>query len=110
MLFYGGKLLAHLSFEMEGADLVRVMEVNRHASILIDSDRSSPKTHVSATKKRIQQECEKRDIHCWITKGREIENYLNGDLLKKLNSEFPSISAKGPLKKSSMVRKSTRSP
>ena len=76
-VFYGGRLLFNTTFEDENIDnLVNLMNVNKNSIILIDSDKTSKSKPINATKKRIQQEYEKNNQLCWITKGKEIENYV----------------------------------
>lgn len=81
-VFYGGRLLSHLSLEDE-EDLINLMNVNRHAIIVLDSDKKNINSSLNKTKKRILDEAEKNGILTWVTKGREIENYIPEKLLKK---------------------------
>ena len=81
-VFYGGKLLSNLTFEDEN-DLINLMNVNRNAIILIDSDKKYNNSKINKTKKRIKEESEKNGVYVWITKGREIENYIPSYLIKK---------------------------
>jgi predicted ATP-dependent endonuclease of OLD family len=81
IMFYGGRLLSHLSFDagMEEAELISFISmftINRHSIVVIDSDKSSKSKSINNTKKRIQTEISTNDGLCWITKGREIENYI----------------------------------
>lgn len=43
---------------------------------MIDSDKKNRASRLNNTKKRIRQEIEKIGAICWITKGREVENYI----------------------------------
>lgn len=81
-VFYGGKLLSHLTFEDDIEELINLLKVNRNSIILIDSDKNSERARINVTKKRIQKECEENNIMCWITKGREIENYVPIEIIK----------------------------
>ena len=56
--------------------LVEILRINQHSVVIIDSDRPKPKIHLNKTKLRIRDECDDSESHCWITDGREIENYL----------------------------------
>jgi len=85
VMFYGGRLLSHLSMERdrvaetkedEGAELIQLLKINQHSAILIDSDRRKAADPLNATKTRIQTECATSGVFCWITPGREIENCL----------------------------------
>ena len=81
-VFYGGRLLSNLTLEEEN-DLINLMNVNRNAIILIDSDKKHNNSPINETKKRIKEEAEKNGVYVWITKGREIENYIPSNLIKK---------------------------
>lgn len=81
-VFYGGRLLSNLSLEDE-EDLINLMNVNRNAIIVLDSDKKNIKFPLNKTKKRILEEAEKNGIMTWVTKGREIENYIPEEILKK---------------------------
>ena len=74
-LYYGGRLLSHYTTK-ETEDLINILSTNRNAAIVIDSDKRSKQGHINDTKKRIQKEFEEKGMLCWITKGKEIENYL----------------------------------
>ncbi len=80
VMFYGGKLLSHLSCERDESenanDFIRLLRINQHSAIVIDSDRRSVDAPINATKERIRAECEKAGVFCWITEGKEIENCL----------------------------------
>ncbi len=81
-VFYGGRLLSNLSLEDEN-ELVNLMSVNRNAIIVLDSDKKRNNTPLNKTKKRIIEEAKKQGILVWVTKGREIENYIPELLVKK---------------------------
>lgn len=81
-VFYGGRLLSNLSLEDEN-ELVNLMSVNRNAIIVLDSDKKENNTPLNKTKKRIIEEAKKQGILVWVTKGREIENYIPELLVKK---------------------------
>lgn len=83
IMFYGGRLLSHLSFQNEKviSDLIPLLKLNRNAFVIMDRDGFSSSTKINATKKRVNEEI--GDKNCWITKGREIENYLTEETLKK---------------------------
>jgi hypothetical protein len=93
ILFYGGRLLSHLAFSADQSRLIQVLEVNRHAAIVMDSDRRSKSAKLNPTKERIRAECEERGIFVWITQGREIENYISNATLQELQKRFPNIKA-----------------
>lgn len=77
-VFYGGRLLAHLSSEDPGSveDGVCILSANRNCAILIDSDKRAQQSRINDTKQRIASEVRKNSGFAWVTKGREIENYI----------------------------------
>ena len=92
IMFYGGRLMSHLSAnETEVEDFIKLRKINRNMAILIDSDRDAPRKHLNDTKKRIIDEMVETPDLAWVTKGREIENYLSFDALQKaLKDMYPN--------------------
>lgn len=89
IMFYGGRLLSHLSFEVDENDpeisqFIDMLKLNRNVAVVIDSDKRKPRQHINKTKKRIQEEFEKIGAFCWITEGKEIENYLAPNVIKSV--------------------------
>jgi predicted ATPase len=84
IMFYGGRLLSHLSADdKEVEDFISLRALNRNTCIVIDSDKRFPQTPVNATKQRVQREFDNPPGFAWVTKGREIENYVPADILKR---------------------------
>lgn len=84
IMFYGGRLLCHLSADdSEVTEFIALRKINRNVAIVIDSDRSNSRTEINATKKRIEEEFRNAPGMTWITAGREIENYVEPDLMRK---------------------------
>ena len=84
IMFYGGRLLSHLSsHDDEVGEFIKLRSLNRNLAILIDSDRSIKGGRVNQTKQRIRRGVEEFGGLVWITKGREIENYIEFDVLKE---------------------------
>lgn len=84
-VFYGGRLLSNLSLsEKIENDLINLLNVNRNSIIVIDSDKKNINSKINITKRRIRDEAKKNNIMCWITKGREIENYIPDKLVKRI--------------------------
>lgn len=78
IMFYGGRLLSHLSFEFDDQnELMKMMKINPNAFILLDKD----KIPISKTKERVIQEI--GIANHWVTKGKEIENYLSLQVVNK---------------------------
>ncbi len=96
---YGGSNRAHLRVGSDGdAQLLDILRVCRKAAYVWDSDRDDESTPVNSTKSRIQQECEIMGVFSWETAGREIENYLSTDLLKRAYESpdmLPGMALKG---------------
>ncbi len=77
LMFYGGKLLSHLSAEDDAvAGFIELRRLNRHMSIVMDSDKADASTKVGDTKLRIEQEFKKGGGVAWLTIVRTIENYI----------------------------------
>lgn len=78
-VFYGGRLLSHLcAAEPDVVNKeVAILSTNRHVCIVIDSDKRAQQSRLNETKKRVSKEIEAAGGVAWITKGREIENYLS---------------------------------
>lgn len=77
-VFYGGRLLSHLScVEPDSVgNAISILSVNKNAIIIIDSDKKTKNSHINSTKKRLINEVESVDGFSWVTKGKEIENYI----------------------------------
>lgn len=84
IMFYGGKLLSHLSAD-DGQvdDFISLTSINRNSIIVIDSDKDKEDCEINETKKRVVDEFEKSGKIAWVTKGREIENYIDPDIYEK---------------------------
>jgi putative ATP-dependent endonuclease of the OLD family len=91
IMFYGGRLLSHLSMtkkEFLTDKFIELLRINRNSMIIIDRDGISSQSQINDTKKRINHETKKGN--CWITKGREIENYISKDtIIYWLKDKFP---------------------
>lgn len=90
IMFYGGRLLSHLSADdSEINEFISLRELNRNLAIVIDSDKRSPQSHVNETKRRVANELQETGF-AWVTKGREIENYVpHGKLQEAIRSLQP---------------------
>ena len=78
-VFYGGKLLSHLSSLNPTSDdinAVKILSVNRNAIVLMDSDKRDGAASVNSTKQRVSREVVEMGGVAWITAGREVENYI----------------------------------
>ncbi|MDD5022457.1 MAG: ATP-binding protein [Endomicrobiaceae bacterium] len=86
-LYYGGKLLAHYTTEDEKADVngtINILTTNHNSAIIMDSDKKTETASIGETKKRVKQEFENNKLFYWITKGKEIENYISFSNIEKV--------------------------
>ena len=86
ILFHGGSLIAHVSMEdakgdEDLSDFIRIQDLCRNSAVLIDSDKNSRSSRLKFHAKRISDEVNSDRTSVWITKGREIENYVAPDAL-----------------------------
>lgn len=81
-LYYGGRLLAQYSVE-DNDKLVSILTTNRNAAIILDSDKKNRQTPINATKKRIVGKFSEMKMFAWVTKGKEIENYLPVEAIRE---------------------------
>ena len=83
IMFYGGRLLSHLSANEEGVgDFIELSRLNRHMAIVIDSDKKNADDEINDTKRRVRDEFTENSDFVWITQGKEIENYLKPELIQ----------------------------
>lgn len=88
IMFYGGRLLSHLTAnDPEVDDFISLRRLNRNIAILIDSDKRYARQPINDTKRRVAGEFNQGPGFAWITKGREIENYIASDKLKAVIQE-----------------------
>lgn len=85
ILFYGGRLLSHLTGKVdESNELIQLFRANLHSIIVIDSDKTDSKKRINKTKQRIKKEFIQNQGIVWITQGKEIENYLSRNIFNKI--------------------------
>ncbi|WP_158691012.1 AAA family ATPase [Streptomyces sp. 351MFTsu5.1] len=96
VMFYGGKLLSHLSGaewlapQSAVEDFILLLKINRNMAIVIDSDLKSDKDSLRATKVRILDEFSSSGGFAWVTAGREIENYVPAEIFESAAKEVHS--------------------
>lgn len=78
IMFYGGRLLSHLCADRDKVpdELIHILKINQNAVVVMDSDRKQARARLNKTKQRVREECERSGGICWVTDGREVENYL----------------------------------
>jgi hypothetical protein len=95
-MFYGGRLLCHLSAgDSEIEDFISLSHLNRNPAILIDSDKSSDEDNINDTKNRILNEFNNIPAFCWLTAGREIENYVSETTFRESLNALSEGSSRG---------------
>lgn len=96
IMFYGGRLLSHLSYENEEVNnFISLGRINRNSAIVIDSDRKTEAAEINKTKERIVKEFTDLRLFSWVTAGREIENYFPSDsVIKSLKATHKNITNK----------------
>lgn len=99
IMFYGGRLLAHLAVSQEVfSEFISLRRLNRWSSVVIDSDKTSSRSHLNKTKKRILNEFETDGSNtgfAWVTRCYTIENYLPETILREsVRAVHPKVSIK----------------
>jgi hypothetical protein len=110
-MFYGGSLISHLSASdkeindpienEEITNFISLLKINRNMVIMCDSDKENNGDSLKPSPQRLQDEFQSEKFPgVWITHGREVENYLNPniveDAIKKVHSgsNFKSLAGK----------------
>jgi len=95
IMFYGGRLLSHLSgddIDQLVDNFISLRRLNRRSLIVIDSDKRLAQSKINKTKQRLKAEFDKGPGYAWVTKGREIENYIEANVIKDaVKSVSPSL-------------------
>lgn len=97
IMFYGGKLLSHLSAlpPSEAQQAISLLRLNRNLAVVIDSDRrwltnGKFRANINDTKKRIIEEAETIGGLVWVTEGKEIENYVSARIISQITNDHVS--------------------
>jgi predicted ATP-dependent endonuclease of OLD family len=93
IMFYGGGLISHLSVDDSAIDdFIKLRDLNRNIAVLIDSDKDKPRAQLKPAAKRLRDEISKDGGIVWITKGREIENYVPHEVMQEtLKVRHPKV-------------------
>jgi predicted ATP-dependent endonuclease of OLD family len=84
IMFYGGKLLSHLTTSEEQIEkFISLKKLNRNVSIIMDSDKKHARDRIRETVARISSEFINGNGIAWVTNGKEIENYIVPETLIK---------------------------
>ncbi|MDB5665864.1 AAA family ATPase [Cypionkella sp.] len=93
IMFFGGGLISHLSADDDASqDFIKLREINKNMSVVIDSDRSADKEKLKPTVERMSIEMAFDTGMVWVTEGREIENYVDPTKLQRALSAIHSRS------------------
>lgn len=93
IMFYGGRLLAHLSASDETVgEFIELLRLNRFSSIVIDSDKRSEQSQINDTKRRLVEEVEAHKGVAWVTTGREIENEIQKEVFEEACAKLSKYS------------------
>jgi len=93
IMFYGGGLISHLSASDDALnEFIALRKLNRHMAIVLDSDKGVDEEKLKPHVQRIVKEMNEGAGVVWVTAGREIENYVDGEelqlALKKLHPQI----------------------
>lgn len=92
IMFYGGRLLSNVTFDFLNNELIPLLKLNTNAFVIMDRDGKGISQKLNETKTRIQNEIGTENV--WITKGREIENYLTNNVIEAWLSTTHKINCK----------------
>lgn len=108
IMYYGGKLLSHLTTSAV-SDLINISKIGGYNGIIIDSDQESMAKKISKTKERIVEEFRESIGFEWVTKCREIENYIPKDIIfsaiRKVHGDEVEVAEYGQYKKITKFKK-----
>lgn len=88
--YYGGRLLAHYTAKEEDS-LIRILSINQHSALFMDSDKNNADDAINSTKTRILSEMGDGAHPAFVTKGREIENYIPDDVFHQIFKNDPGF-------------------
>jgi AAA15 family ATPase/GTPase len=93
IMFYGGALISHLTASDDAREsFIKLRDLNRNMAIVMDSDRASLDAALKLNVKRLVEEMSEGAGVAWVTAGREIENYIEGNKLQDaMKAVHPSL-------------------
>lgn len=98
--YFGGALLKHYQFaepEKSEKELANLLNINPNAIIIADGDRTAAKGKVSEIKNRVKKIINQiknlPNGYAWVTKAKEVENYIPVKVLEIIwnKSNLPKI-------------------
>ncbi|WP_165557477.1 ATP-dependent endonuclease [Pseudomonas sp. BGI-2] len=87
--FFGGSLLSHLDMSPpEGTidEVLSVLRINKNAVLVCDGDQRSESAPLKARVIKAVESLKMSGNYSWVTKCREIENYVPKEAFQKVNS------------------------
>lgn len=92
---YGGSVGTHFSFDSPDVanELIAALRINRHAILLADSDKREETDELKENLVRLRDEVENTGGIAWVTKGKEVENYIPAAVFRKM---FKNENLDGP--------------
>lgn len=76
ILYLGGENYRHYLFDGDVVKVSRLQDVNNNFGVILDSDRTKSGENNKPEKRKIIDHFTSLGAFCWVTKAREIENYL----------------------------------
>lgn len=89
-VYYGGSILANLDASIpEGSfdDTLKVFRINRNFVFVCDSDKRHPRDKLKPRVSKVKEEIEKENGYCWVSKCKEIENYIPKEAFELVHSK-----------------------
>ncbi|MGC4111714.1 MAG: AAA family ATPase [Nocardioides sp.] len=97
IMFFGGALMSQLRAggpeTEEEREFVDLLNLNRNSAIVFDSDKTSSRQGVNGTEQRLMRQFHARGP-AWMTKGRDIENYVPVEVLTEAIRATHTLSAR----------------
>ncbi len=92
-VFMSYQSLRPLSIDSESisTELVNVLQINRNAIVILDSDKNSDGEALDNRKQVIKDACEAEGGISWVTDGREIENYIPTSVITSACNDLRGI-------------------
>lgn len=91
VVHYGGSLINHISSVVpgdRGDEYVKLLRICKRAILVVDSDKTKRNQKLKPAVKRMSAEIKESEGVIWITKGKEIENYIP---YQACNAAFPRL-------------------
>ncbi|QCO55398.1 hypothetical protein EOK75_06200 [Pseudorhodobacter turbinis] len=77
-------------------EFVDLRALNQNMAIILDSDKDSPGAELKPAVSRLKSDLSGGGGLVWITEGREVENYINPQILHEALKNTHSTSYKAP--------------